>query len=221
MVQAINALGYDIWVTGNHEYNYGMDVLKKTMADISCKVLTGNVYDENGKAIADGFTIFEKDGVRIAVIGMVTPNIALWDAANLAGCTVTNPLDETRKIIGSIEGQYDLLVGVYHMGIHNEYGIAGSGVTDILNAFPEFDLMVSSHEHVQIPGMEINGVLVVQNKYMAQTMAVIDLTLEKEGDGWKVIEKKSESVNIANYEADPAITDLLAGYDAIAREDAE
>ncbi|MBE5807966.1 MAG: bifunctional metallophosphatase/5'-nucleotidase [Clostridiales bacterium] len=221
MIQAINALGYDVWVTGNHEYNYGMDTVRKTISDVECKALVGNVYDEKGDHIADGYTIIEKDGVRIALIGMVTQNITRWDAQNLAECTVTDPLEETRAIIDQIQGQYDVLVGVFHMGIENEYGVANSGVTDILNACPEFDVMVSSHEHAQIPNMDINGVLVVQNKNMAQTMAVIDLTLEKDGDGWKVVDKTSESINIADYEADPAIVELLGKYDEQARADAE
>ena len=123
MIQAINALNYDVCITGNHEYNYGMDIVKKTIADLDSTVLTGNVYDENGEPIADGYTIIEKDGVRIAVIGMVTPNIVRWDTANLTGCSVTDPLKETRKIIDSIKGQYDVLAGVFHMGIENEYNL--------------------------------------------------------------------------------------------------
>ncbi len=150
MVQALNALNYDVWVTGNHEYNYGMDITKKTIADMKCKVLTGNVYDENGEAIADDCAIFDVDGVRVAVIGMVTPNITRWDSVNLAKCKVTDPLEETRGIIDAMQGRYDVLVGVYHMGIKNEYGVENSGVTDMLNACPEFDVMVSSHEHALI-----------------------------------------------------------------------
>lgn len=221
MVQAINALNYDVWVPGNHEYDYGMDVVRKTIADLDCKVLTGNVIDETGAPLADGYAIFVKDGVRIAVIGMVTPNIAKWDAANLADCTVTDPLTETRRIIDAIQGQYDVLAGVYHMGIHNEYDVPNSGVTDILNACPEFDVMISSHEHAEIPGEEINGVLVVQNKSGAQTMAVIDLTLEKDGEGWKVTGKTSETVRISGFEPDPALAELLGKYDEQARRDAE
>ena len=221
MIQAINALKYDVYVTGNHEYNYGMPIVKKTIADVQAKVLTGNVYDEAGEPIADGSAVFDVDGVRVAVIGMVTPNITRWDAVNLANCTVTDPLEETRARIDALEGQYDVLVGVFHMGIENEYGVANSGVEDILNACPEFDVMVSSHEHAQIPGREINGVLVVQNKNMAQTMAVIDLTLEKDGEGWKVVDKTSESIAIADYEADPAIVELLTPYREIACADAE
>lgn len=221
MIQAINALNYDVWVTGNHEYNYGMDVLKQTIGDLQPKVLTGNVLDSAGEPIADGFAIFDVDGVRVCVIGMVTPNIIRWDAANLAGCTVNDPLAATRAIIDAEQGQYDVLLGVFHMGIENEYGVANSGVTDILNACPEFDVMVSSHEHALIPAMDINGVLVVQNKYQAQTMAVIDLTLEKDGDGWKVTGKTAESVAIADFEADPALTEMLTPYHEIACADAE
>ncbi|MBR2527099.1 MAG: 5'-nucleotidase C-terminal domain-containing protein [Blautia sp.] len=221
MVLALNALDYDVWVTGNHEYNYGMDVLEDTIGDMEAKTLVGNVYDEDGEPVADDYTIFDVDGVRVAVIGMVTPNITRWDAVNLADCTVTDPLEETRKAIEDLAGQYDVLVGVYHMGLDNEYGVENSGVTDICNACPEFDVMISSHEHAEVPGTLINGVLVVQNKNMAQTMNVIDLTLEPDEDGWKVVDKTSESVAIADYEADPAIVELLAEYDEEAKEDAE
>ena len=233
MILAMNALKYDVWVTGNHEYNFGIDTIKKTIGDLNCKALTGNVYDRDGNPIADGYTILEQNGVRIAVIGMVTPNIARWDASNLQGCSVTDPLEETRKIIESIRGKYDVLVGVFHMGIENEYGLANSGVRDVLTKCPEFDVMVSSHEHTLIPSMDINGVLVVQNKFQAQTMSVIDLTLEKgsknvksadtdrKSEGWKLTSKSAESVTVADYEADPAMMELLAKYDARAREDAE
>ena len=221
MIQALNALDYDVVVTGNHEYNYGMGVLKKTIGDLNAQVLTGNVYDENGEAIADAAAIFEFDGIRVAVIGMVTPNITRWDAINLADCLVTDPLKETRACIDALEGQYDVLVGVYHMGVENEYGVPNSGVEDILNACPEFDVMVSAHAHAQIPGQEINGALVVQNKNQAQTMAVIDVTLEKDGEGWKIVDKASESIAISGFEADLAMVELLTPYHEYACKDAE
>lgn len=220
MIQAINALDYDVWVTGNHDYNYGMDIVKKTIRDLRCKVLTGNVYDTDGNPIADGYAILDVNGVRVAVIGMVTPIIGRWDASNLYGCTVTDPLEETRRIIDAVRGQYDVLVGVFHMGLENEYAVPDSGVADILNACPEFDVMVSSHEHHLIPGMELGGALVVQNRDQARTMSVIDLTLERDGGGWKVVDRTSEGIIIADYEADSAMLEMLERYDLRAREDA-
>ena len=91
MIAAQNAIGYDVYVTGNHEYNYGMATLEKVLSQQKAKVLTGNVYSPEGKPLADGYTIINKGGVKIGVIGMVTPNITRWDAKNLEGWTVTNP----------------------------------------------------------------------------------------------------------------------------------
>ena len=160
------------------------------------------------------------NGIRVAVIGMVTPHIARWDVTNLEGCAVTGPLEETRKIIDGIQGEYDVLVGVFHMGLENEYGTPNTGVTDILNACPEFDAMVSSHEHTLVPGAMINGALVVQNRDSARAMAVIGLALERDGAGWRVVDRASRSVSIADYEVDPAMVERLKDYDLRARADA-
>ena len=60
MIAAQNAIGYDIYVTGNHEYNYGMATLEKVLSQQKAKVLTGNVYSPEGKPLADGYTIINK-----------------------------------------------------------------------------------------------------------------------------------------------------------------
>lgn len=221
MVAAMNAIGYDVWVTGNHEYNYGMDTLQKIMAEQNAKVLTGNVYAPDGTPLADGYTILKKRDVKIGLIGMVTPNITRWDAVNLTGWTVTNPVDECRKIIDQIKDQVDVLIGVMHMDTENEYGVYGSGVTDLANACPEFDVIIAAHGHKEIPGEEINGVLVIENKNAGATMSEIHLQLQRQWNGrWKVVGRSSESLQIAEYEADPELVALLAPYDERAKADA-
>lgn len=221
MFLAMNEIGYDVWVTGNHEYNFGGDVLKKVISQQKAKVLTGNVKDPEGKPLADGYTIIEKGGAKIGIIGMVTPNITRWDSANLEGWTITDPVEETRKIIDEIEDQTDVLIAVMHMGMNNEYEVKNSGAEDLANACPELDLIVASHEHQLIEGEEVNGVLVVMNKNSAATMAKVDLTLEKQEDGsWEVAERTSESLDMSTYEPDKELMEKLAPYDERAKEDA-
>ena len=221
MVAAMNAIGYDVWVTGNHEYNYGMETLQKIIAEQKAKVLTGNVYAPDGTPLADGYTIVRKKDLKIGLIGMVTPNITRWDAVNLTGWTVTNPVDECRKIIDQIKDQVDVLIGVMHMDTENEYGVYGSGVTDLANACPEFDVIIAAHGHKEIPGEEINGVLVIENKNAGATMSEIHLQLQRQWNGrWKVVGRSSESLQIAEYEADPELVALLAPYDERAKADA-
>jgi 2',3'-cyclic-nucleotide 2'-phosphodiesterase/3'-nucleotidase len=218
MIACMNSIGYDIGVTGNHDYDYGMDVVRKTVASFEGKVLVGNVIDENGDPVAEGSTIIDKNGVRVGLVGMVTPNIVRWDEKQLRGCTVSNPMQEARKLIDQIKDDVDVLVGVMHMGLASEFGEKGSGVRDIAEACPEFDLIVAAHSHQLIEGEDVNGVLVVENKYHAQTMSVVDLMLEADGDGWKVVDRTSSSVQIADYEPDTDLMDAMASFDKKAKD---
>ena len=219
MIACMNTIGYDVGATGNHEYNYGMDVLRKTVASFSGKVLTGNVKDENGDPVADGHTVIDTaDGVRVGLIGMVTPLIQRWDKVNLEGCSVSDPVEESRAIIDRIRDDVDVLIGVMHMGLDNEFDIPHTGVRDLAEACPEFDLVIAAHQHRLVGGEEANGVLVVENKYHAQTMACVDLELEPKGDGWKVADRTSNPVEAAGYEPDPDIVGLMASYDERAKQ---
>lgn len=217
MIACMNAMGYDIGVTGNHEYNFGMDVTRKTVATFEGKVITGNVIDERGEPIADGYALLDKGGVRVGLIGMVTPYIVHWDEANLAGCVVNDPVEETRKIIDQIKDDVDVLVGVMHMGLENDGDVPHSGVRELVEVCPEFDLIVAAHEHKLVEGEEVNGVLVVENKYHGQTLSVVDLALERDGDGWKVAERSSRSVEVGAYDPDPQILELTAPFDTRAK----
>ena len=218
MVQAINALNYDVWVTGNHEYNYGMDVLRKTIASFKGTTITGNVIDEHGEAIADGYAIIERNGVKVGFIGMVTPNILRWDAANLEGCQVTNPVTETRKIIDQIKDDVDALVAVVHMGVETEYGTEGSGARELAEACPELSVIIAAHEHKLVEGEEVNGVKIVENKYQGQTMQNIELQFVPEGEGWKVENVITSTVDAAGFAEDTAIAELMKPYDEQAKK---
>ena len=105
MIAAQNAIGYDVYVTGNHEYNYGMDVLEKGHGTAEGQGAHRQRLRTGRHPLADGYTIIKKGTVKIGVIGMVTPNIIRWDAKNLEGWKVTNPVDESRKIIDKIKDQ--------------------------------------------------------------------------------------------------------------------
>lgn len=220
MTIGMNAIGYDICLSGNHDYDYGMAAVKQYLRDLTACSLTGNVYDENGARLADGYVVKEVDGVRVAVIGMTTPVIALMNRKQLEGCTVTDPLEETRAILEEIEGSYDVLIGLYHMGLNAEYNIVHSSVTEICEECPQFDLVIASHEHELVVGTELNGVLTVMNRDQARTMSVIDLTLRQEESGWKIVQKKPSSVDVGTYPADPELVTLLQSYDEAAKQEA-
>lgn len=222
MVQGMNYMGFDAWILGNHEFNYGIETLEHVLSGAEMPVLNGNVYQEDGELLTGtSYTIIEKDGVKVALIGMVTPNITKWDAANLEGCTVTDPVEETKKIIEEIGDEADIIVAAEHMGESNEYDVENSGVVDLANACPEIDVILAAHEHKLVEGTEVNGVLIVENQDAGKTLAQVNLTVAEGEDGnYEITERSSASIAVADYTADEEFLLETADADSRAKEDA-
>lgn len=212
IVLAMNEIGYDIWAIGNHEFNFGVDNLRNIMKQFKAKPLIGNLYNQDGSRFADSHTIMEKNGVKIGIIGMCTPNITKWDSVNLKDYTVTDPVEETKKIIKELRDKVDILMVVTHMGEENEYDVPNSGVNDLAKACPEIDLIVAAHEHKLVEEAYVNDVLIVENKNSAASLAKVNIILEKDGDKYKIVNRKAESIKIANYEPDKELSEKLEPY---------
>ena len=101
--------------------------------------------------------------MRVGVIGMVTPNIQLWDAPNLEGCVVYNPVRQIRRAIELIKDEVDVLVGAFHLDLENEFDVPGSGARGIAQEFPELDVILAAHGHKLIEGEMVGDTLVVEN----------------------------------------------------------
>ena len=222
MIQCFNAMNYDVWVTGNHEFNFGVDTLQNVASKFTGAFLCGNVYQPDGSRLGESYVIVEREGVKIAVIGMVTPNITRWDAEHLKGFAVTDPVEETRKVIDEIKDDVDVLVAAVHMSEGNEYDTAHSGANDLANACPELDVIIAAHQHKQVAGTEVNGVLIVENAGEGKSLAQVNLTLEKDAQGrFQRIARESTSISVADSEPDAQMIQVTAEADARAKENAE
>ena len=220
MMLAMNEIGYDIWAIGNHEFNYGVENLKNIMNQSTSKVLIGNLYNPDGTSFADSYTIIEKDGVKIGVIGMCTPNITKWDSVNLKDYIVTDPVEETKKIVKDLRDKVDVLIATVHMGEENEYDVPNSGANDLANACPELDLIIAAHEHKLVEETYVNNVLIVENKSSGATMSKVNIVVEKDKFGCKIVDRKAESIKISEYESDKELSKKLAPYNERAKKEA-
>lgn len=220
MILAMNEIGYDIWAIGNHEFNYGVENLKNIMKQSTSKVLIGNLYNPDGTSFADSYIIIEKDGVKIGVIGMCTPNITKWDSVNLKDYIVTDPVEETKKIVKDLRDKVDVLIATVHMGEENEYDVPNSGANDLANACPELDLIIAAHEHKLVEETYVNNVLIVENKSSGATMSKVNIVVEKDKSGCKIVDRKAESIKISEYESDKELSKKLAPYNERAKKEA-
>ncbi|WP_040192590.1 5'-nucleotidase C-terminal domain-containing protein [Clostridium culturomicium] len=222
MVYAMNKIGYTSFSLGNHEFNYGMNTLNKIAEQAKAggtAVLCANLY-KDGTRVFEPYTIKTVDGVRVAIIGVVTNNITKWDADKLVGYTPTNPAEEVQKVMSEIKDKADVFIVTSHMGLTSEYG-NGDSATDIANLNPEVDVIVAGHSHTTIQQEVVNGVLVTQPTNNGQGLSKTVLEIEKTADGAKVVNKTSSVIKLEkNSPVDEALTSELKKYDDIAKADA-
>ena len=92
-------MAYDVHVLGNHEFNYGLTYLQEAIASYQSPVLAANILNEEGQPyFGKAYTILEKDGIKIAVLGLVTQYIPHWEQpATIKGCG-SKALSKRQKI---------------------------------------------------------------------------------------------------------------------------
>lgn len=227
MMKALNELQFDAWSYGNHEFNFGLDVLEKVSSQYDGVKLAGNIYWENGERFLPAYTIFEKEGVKIAVIGMVTPLITEFEKGtdHLDGLVVNNPVDETKKVVKELEGKVDVMIGIMHMGLENENGIPGTGVRDVANAVPELAAIFGGHNHVLIEKEVVNGVLITEPNKYGTHISQIDLTFGHEDGKFVLKDKDAKAIPVTSAdgevaESDKALEEKLNEFHEFARADA-
>lgn len=219
MVVAMNRMGYDVWNMGNHEFNFGLDVLRHVTKQFRGQVLCGNVYWDSGKRFMPATAVVKRGGIRVGIIGMDTPMIAEFEknSDHLKGVVVKNPKDETRKAIAELNGKADVLVGVMHMGVDNENDIPDTGVTDIAAACPELAAIVAGHMHRNVSGKTIHGVLVSEPYKYGQALTRIDLTFQKENGRFVLTDKKAQTLPVGKAASDAGLEKELAPFHEKAR----
>lgn len=220
MVVAMNAMGYDIWEMGNHEFNFGLDVLRHVARQFKGQVLCGNVYWEDGRRFMPAVKVITKGGVRIGIIGMDTPMIAEFekDSDHLKGVVVKDPVAETKQAIRELKGKADVIIGVMHMGVMNENERPDTGMTDLANACPELAAVVAGHMHQDVSSKTVNGVLISEPYKYGRALTRIDLTFQQKDGRYVLTDKKARTIPMAMYADDASLVRKLAPYHEQARK---
>ncbi|WP_447876142.1 bifunctional metallophosphatase/5'-nucleotidase [Serratia fonticola] len=222
MILGFNALDYDVWVMGNHEFDFGLKALATPLSQFKGTALAGNIFWDSGKPYLPAYKIVERQGVKIGIIGMDTPMTAEFAKGTdrIDGLTFTDPVQAVKKVIQQIHGQVDAIVLVAHMGIDNENQRPGTGVGDIARANPELAAIVAGHMHVKVDKEVINGVIVTEPDKYGRALSRIDLQFEQQNGKYVLINKDSYTYPIKGVSSDKKLEEIYQPFHTILRANA-
>ena len=214
--KVLNAMNYDIFVLGNHEFNFGMPALDAILEDMQAKKITANFYHKDGKRYLDPTTIIEKDGVKLGIIGLTTPMSATFekDTGYLDNMKFTSPIEETKTQIADLKAKgVDAIIVIAHMGIENENNIADTGVADLVNAVDGIDVIIAGHMHKNVPSETIKNTLITEPHRYGTVVSEVDLTFDVDDkQAVKLLSKSAKTVPVKKLESDPKIVEIYTPY---------
>ena len=221
--KVLNEMKYDVFVLGNHEFNFGMKALDEILKDIKAKKLTANFYyKKNDKRYIDATTIIEKDGVKLGIIGLSTPMSAKFeeDTGNLKDMKFTSPTEEARTQVEKLKAKgVDAIIVIAHMGIDNENKIPDTGMRDVINAVDGIDVVIAGHMHKDVPSETIKNTLITEPHRYGTVVSEVDLTFDiNDKKEVKLVKKESKTVPVKELEADKKISEIYKPYHEKLRE---
>lgn len=206
VIQAMNYMGYDSMTLGNHEYNFGIDLIDKIIAQANFPILGANVQYIDGTPLVNSYTIIQRNGTRIGIIGITNPNAPTWDGDKVSALKFEGGAKTCRAVVDEIKDKCDVLICVAHLGETAEFDqdFRTDAGLKIAEECPELNLLMLGHFHSNVQ-KEVNGVKILECKKNARTVARFDITVNSNND---VIGVETQLVDMAGYEPSQEIRNI-------------
>jgi 2',3'-cyclic-nucleotide 2'-phosphodiesterase/3'-nucleotidase len=209
----VNYMRYDAEGIGNHDLEPGHAVYDKWISEVNCPVLGANVIDtKTGKPYLKPYEIFVRDGVKIAVIGMLTPTIACWlNEKTWEGLAFEEMVKSARKWVKQVREveRADLVIGLFHSGKENGLvlnGMEEDATARVAREVPGFDIIFYGHDHQVhnewIKNTKGQKVLTLDPSCWARNVADAQVSLTYENGRLKKKDIKGDIVSVRKEPVD-------------------
>ena len=202
--EVINYLQYDAETFGNHDVETGHAVYDKWIKEVKCPMLGANIIDtKTNKPYVNPYTIIEREGVRVAILGMLTPAIPNWLHESLwTGLRFDEMLKTARHWIKILKEQekVDVIIGLFHSGWDGGI-VTPAYEEDVAKKMAEtvegFDVIFFGHDHTE-RNTTINNTLCMDPSCNAVKVAEATIQIRN----GKIISKKGEIVDVRKEDID-------------------
>ncbi len=221
VAEAFNAMPYDAFTLGNHEFDWGPEVLEATLSEMNCPVLCANILDKATGEPLKGtvpYVILEKSGVKVGVLGLTTeatPTIIRAEYA--AVLEIADTTKTAAKYVPEMRAAgAELIVIAGHLPLYLKDGATeySGELWDIANQVEGIDAIFGGHNDTLNTAEKINGIPVAKCSFYGNELAHISLTYDRASKAVTASSCENISVTdaIASLSADEAVTGIVAKY---------
>lgn len=225
MANAMNLVGYDAAALGNHEFNYGIDTLRRFESQLNFPLLGANAVDPATKRpvfppyVIKTFKPKNGPRLKVGILGLTNPGIAIWDKANVEGrMEFPGLVEQASKFVPELKRRgCDLVIISAHSGADtsSSYGDAlpypENAASLVAEQVPGVDAILVGHAHREIAERFVTNtttgqqVLLCEPLYWGMRVAMLDLDVRLERGRWRLVAAHSQTLNSNAVPADPAV----------------
>ncbi|GAA3583386.1 bifunctional metallophosphatase/5'-nucleotidase [Kribbella ginsengisoli] len=229
MAAAMNEIEYDAAALGNHEFNYGLDILRKFQSQLHFPLLGANAQDwTTGLPVFPPYVLKKvqvhgQGTVTVGILGLTNPGIAIWDKANVENKVKFGGIVELAKewVPKVRAAGADVVIVAAHSGmdLSSSYGdalpVPENASVLMAETVPGIDAVLVGHAHLEIPQRlvtnKVSGEQVVLTEPLkwGMRLSLIDLDLQKVKGKWKVLARASQVLNANTVMSDPEVVRIL------------
>ena len=178
MAMLMNLSGFDAMTPGNHDFNFGSQRLIELASILNFPVLSANLMDKDKtQYIFRPYKSYDFNGVKVAVIGLSTPEIAYkTNPFNVKDVAFTDPIAAAQELMPKLRASHDVVIGLMHMGLDKSSVVT---TEQLVKAVPGFDVIIDGHSHTTLPkGMKVGNTLICQTGQYGHALGKVELVVK-------------------------------------------
>jgi 2',3'-cyclic-nucleotide 2'-phosphodiesterase (5'-nucleotidase family) len=201
VMEWMNEMRFDAMTLGNHEFDFGQEVLKKRISESRFPILGANV---EGLGLIKPYVLKELHGIKVAIIGIVTEDVPLsTHPRNVAGLKFVSPIETVAKYMKALKNRADIVVILSHIGFPADRILA--------EKVKGIDVIMGGHSHTKLAKPEkVGDTIILQAWEHGKALGVLDLTIK---DGKRIgFEGRLEEIKPDKTKEDKAILAMVNKY---------
>ena len=185
----MNLAGYQFVTLGNHDFNSGIDALYDYLSSLDAICLCCNIRDKAGRLPIAPYAVHQlENGLRVGLVGACTHHVARWEnPKTLELLSIEEPVPAIARALEAIKPQCDITVLIYHGGFESDLEsgkrLTASTENEACRICEEldFDLLLTGHQHIALPGKRYANSYLVQPTYRAPHACAVTVTVHDDG----------------------------------------
>jgi 2',3'-cyclic-nucleotide 2'-phosphodiesterase (5'-nucleotidase family) len=218
VIEVYNAMGYNYATFGNHEFDWGKDLLAQRVSEAKYTYICSNIIDTktNSTFMSKPYDIKPFGFVKLGIFGLTTPQLPILVNPNgLQGLEILDPVKTATNMVSTLKDNSNFIVLLSHLGYTGtDYYTGSLGDKELAAKVSGINLIIGGHSHTVLSKPDVvNGTYIVQTGSYGNNLGDVKIYFETTANSARVVKIDYKLVPITgDIQEDPTVASIIKPY---------